>query len=271
MIPTFDEQEVIGDCLTSLTNQSYKDMEIIVVDDGSEDKTVELVKKFKGVKLLRQDHGGPGSARNKGARVSKGEILVFVDADMTFDIRFIEKLVAPIVTGKAKGSFSKDEIVSNIDNWWSKNWNYETSGSESSKRLPKNYPSESPVFRSILKEEFERVGGFDLIGYNDDWSLSEKLGYKARLAKDAVYYHKNPDSGMEVWKQAQWVGRRRYKLGLIGRLIGLIRTSLPISLISGLIKSVKIKRWSFVGFKLFYDLAIFSSILVFLVNKKHAR
>src|SRR3989344_8477717 len=120
IIPVYNEEKVIQYCLESLKNQTFRDMEIIVVDDGSTDRTQELV---KGVMLLIQDHKGPGEARNFGAKQAKGEILVFVDADMTFDKDFIKELIKPIITEKSKGTFSKDEKVSNWDNIWAKCWN----------------------------------------------------------------------------------------------------------------------------------------------------
>ena len=95
IIPVFNEQEVLSNCLASLKKQTYQPLEIIVVDDGSRDNTLQIAKKFK-VKTLAQNHKGPGPARNLGATQANGEILVFVDADMTFDKNFIKDLTKPI-------------------------------------------------------------------------------------------------------------------------------------------------------------------------------
>src|SRR3989344_6018981 len=99
IIPVFNEEKTIGECLNSIKDQSYKHMEIIVVDDGSSDSTRNIVKGFSDIKLLTQSHKGPGQARSLGAANAKGEILVFVDADMTFDKDFIGDLVKPILEG----------------------------------------------------------------------------------------------------------------------------------------------------------------------------
>ena len=104
IIPTYNEEKDILNCLKSLYKQSVKNLEIIVVDDGSIDQTVELVQKEK-VKLLKQSHLGTAQARNFGAANAHGEILVFVDADMTFDHKFIEKLIEPIQKLKVIGTF----------------------------------------------------------------------------------------------------------------------------------------------------------------------
>lgn len=257
IIPTYNEEKVIGECLKSLAAQTYENMEIIVVDDGSTDATIQRVTSHESrVTVLRQEHKGPGAARNLGAKHASGEILVFVDADMTFERDFIENLVDPIIKGKAKGTFSKEEFVSNPQNIWSQCWGV-NEGWEEGRRHPKNYANTQKVFRAILKSEFDKVGGFSKRGYTDDWTLSEKLDYEAVNAPGARFYHKNPETLVEVFRQARWIGKRRYKLGTVGTLVALVRTSLPISLLVGLIKSLWYRRPAFLIFKALYDLGIF--------------
>ena len=95
IIPTYNESRVISSCLQSLQSQTVKDLEIIVVDDGSTDSTLSEISNFKfqisNFVILRQNHNGPGVARNLAAKKAKGDILVFVDADMEFAPDFIEK------------------------------------------------------------------------------------------------------------------------------------------------------------------------------------
>jgi len=273
IIPIYNEEDVILNCLESLSKQSVKDFEIIVIDDGSTDKTFEKMRfsfAIKDVKVLQQKHLGPGAGRNLGVKHAKGEILVFVDADMTFDRNFLKMLVKPIVTGKSKGSFSKDEHVSNWNNIWARCYNL-NEGWENKKRHPKNYPDKQKVFRAILKSEFDRVGGFTAGGYNDDWSLSEKLGYKADVAEKAIFYHKNPDNLKEIFNHAKWVGKREYKFGLLGYFVGLVRSSFPVSIIIGLVKSFIYSRPIFLIFKVVYDSGIFIGILSYIFTKKGAK
>jgi len=264
IIPTYNEQKVIKNCLESLFEQTLKDFEIIVVDDGSADKTKHVLRNFQfpisNFQLLEQKHMGPGQARNLGAKEAKGEILVFVDADMTFDKNFLRNLIKPIIAGKANGTFSKYEYVANWKNVWARCWNI-NQGWEEKRRHPKNYPNTQPVFRAILKKEFDKVGGFDpKLGYMDDWSLSEKLGYQALAADGAVFYHENPGSLVEVSDQARWMGKRPYKLGVVGNIVALVRASFPISIIIGLIKSAASQTPAFLIFKIIYDFGIFVGI-----------
>ncbi|TSC90497.1 MAG: Glycosyl transferase family protein [Microgenomates group bacterium Gr01-1014_5] len=274
IIPTFNEEKVISECLTSLAGQTYQDLEIIVIDDGSIDKTLEVLSKFKisnlKFQILRQPHKGPGSARNMGAERARGEVLVFVDADMTFDPDFIEKLVEPIVHGKVKGTFSKEEFVANPKNLWSACWGL-NEGWEEGRRHPKNYPDKQKVFRAIFKSEFLKVQGFTPIGYTDDWTLSDKLGYVAVNAPGAKFYHKNPETLSEVIQQAEWIGKRKYKLGKLGTVVALVRSSLPVSFVTGFVKSILFFNPSFIIFKLAYDFGVFSGAFRSLLGGSSAR
>jgi len=275
IIPTYNEAEVIGECLESLFKQSIKDFEVIIVDDGSSDATLENIQQLitnhrSLITLLQQKHLGPGAARNFGANNTTGEILVFVDADMTFDKNFLKKLVGPILSGKTKGTFSKYEYVSNWENVWARCWNINQNW-EKRRRHPKNYPDKQKVFRAILKSEFERAGGFTPGDYTDDYSLSEKLGYLAESAPNAIFYHKNPSSLRKVYRQARWVGKRKYKLGVFGYLIALLRVCFPVSLIVGVVKAVLNKMPGFVIFKPVYDFGIFIGIVEYVLWGKKSK
>jgi len=272
IIPTYNEQSEVKKCLASLMKQSFKDFEIIVVDDGSTDDTVTVVNSLVTnyrlpTIMLHQKHLGPGAARNLGAKEAKGEILVFVDADMTFGKDFLKLLTKPISAGESKGTFSKDEYVANWDNVSARCWNI-NEGWEERHRHSKNYPDKQKVFRAILKSEFDQVGGFTAGGYNDDWSLSAKLGYEATAAPGAVFYHQNPASLREVFFHAKWVGKRPYKLGQLGSVIALIRASLPVSIIVGVVKAIFYQTPLFLVFKILYDVGITVGILEFLFSCK---
>ena len=116
IIPTYNEAQTIKDCLFSLSRQDFTQFELIVVDDGSSDETLNIVKEFKKVQgksiqilAIEQAHKGPGLARNYGASLAKGTILIFVDADMTFDPKFIKELIAPILKGEEIGAICMTE------------------------------------------------------------------------------------------------------------------------------------------------------------------
>jgi len=82
VIPAFNAESTIGEAVTSVLNQKYPDLEVIVVDDGSTDTTAERAKEFDHcVVLLRQENRGVSAARNHGLTQASGEFILFLDAD----------------------------------------------------------------------------------------------------------------------------------------------------------------------------------------------
>lgn len=270
IIPVYNEESCLEDCLHSLKKQSYQNHEIIVVDDGSTDNSIEIAKKC-GVKILTQNHKGPGTARNLGASSAKGEILVFVDSDMTFEKNFIKDLTKPIISGITIGTFSKNEFVSNRGNPWSICWNINRN-LPPDRMIPKDCPDTSPVFRAIRSKDFFKVKGFGLGGeYTDDWSLSEKLQIKAISVKGAIYYHTNPNTLLDVFGSAKWLATNKFISGNFPRKAkSLIFYSMPFSVVIGLYKSIRYKIPYFIIFKLIFDFAVWVKVInLFLFAKKY--
>lgn len=82
IIPTYNRAQLLPRALETVLSQTYKDFEVIVVDDGSTDNTPEIMKQFEGrVKYIRKENGGSASARNRGIEESKGEYIAFLDSD----------------------------------------------------------------------------------------------------------------------------------------------------------------------------------------------
>lgn len=85
IIPMFNSEKYIEKCIESISKNSYKNIEIIVVDDGSTDDSINIVKKYKNIKLLYSDHAGPGNARNIGIENASGDYIFFLDSDDTIN------------------------------------------------------------------------------------------------------------------------------------------------------------------------------------------
>jgi glycosyltransferase involved in cell wall biosynthesis len=82
IVPTYNCAAYVGQALKSVLAQDYTDLEVVVVDDGSTDATPEIVRSLPGpIEYVRQDHRGPGAARNLGITRARGELLAFLDAD----------------------------------------------------------------------------------------------------------------------------------------------------------------------------------------------
>lgn len=101
IIPMYNVENYIEQCITSIENQTYQNLEIIMVDDGSSDLTLmkakQLKEKYNNIKLISQKNGGQAKARNIGLSVAKGEYISFIDAD-----DFISKKMYEIMLSKMK-------------------------------------------------------------------------------------------------------------------------------------------------------------------------
>lgn len=102
IIPAYNSEKTLEQCLSALKNQTIKPLEIIVVDDGSTDSTIELAKKFHS-RVLSKKHAGPAAARNRGARAASGEIILFTDADCVPDNGWVKEMLAPFQDSKIAG------------------------------------------------------------------------------------------------------------------------------------------------------------------------
>lgn len=92
IIPAYNAQDFIRKSLESVFNQSYKNLDIIVVNDGSSDKTCEIVEEYNNVRLLHKKNGGLCSARNFGVKNARGKYVVLLDADDYYEPDFIMML-----------------------------------------------------------------------------------------------------------------------------------------------------------------------------------
>jgi teichuronic acid biosynthesis glycosyltransferase TuaG len=97
IMPVYNGEKYIAESIRSVLDQTYQHWELVVTDDGSEDKTAEIVRKFSAaeprIKYVYQPNGGLGNARNTGIRASRGELIAFLDAD---DLWLREKLARQI-------------------------------------------------------------------------------------------------------------------------------------------------------------------------------
>lgn len=97
VVPTYNCEKYIENCIESIVIQSYKNIEVIIIDDGSIDNTYEIIKKYitkdKRIKYFTQENSGPSVARNKGIEKSNGEYLIFVDSDDIIEKIYVEKLL----------------------------------------------------------------------------------------------------------------------------------------------------------------------------------
>lgn len=128
IIPLYNKEDTIERAIDSILKQSYTDFEIIIVDDGSTDKSLEIVKTYVDnsiVRIIEQENAGPGAARNRGIVASRSELVSFLDADdewlpdfliNAIDLFDAHKKIAGVITSFYEGP----DRISTSDGWYHK-------------------------------------------------------------------------------------------------------------------------------------------------------
>ena len=99
VVATFNGSRTLSNCLEALGRLNYANYEVILVDDGSTDRTPEIAKQFPAVRYIRQDNQGLSAARNAGIRAATGEIVAFTDDDCRADEDWLYYLVTDLIKG----------------------------------------------------------------------------------------------------------------------------------------------------------------------------
>lgn len=104
IVPVYNVEKYLCECVDSILAQTYKNLEVILVDDGSTDSCPKICDEYakhdKRVLVVHQKNGGLSAARNAGAEVATGEYIVFVDSDDFVSCNFIETLLEPVCAGE---------------------------------------------------------------------------------------------------------------------------------------------------------------------------
>lgn len=204
-IPTFNEEHNISGCLNSLSFQTYKDIEVIVIDDGSEDDTIRIVKKYHpNIRLLQQKHSGPGAAWNLAASLCNGSVFLIVGADTFMDKNYVMELVTPILNGETKLTKYTTEITKNKWAAWARCFSMTDKEMKEACKMANENPG---AFSAILTKEYLDMGGLDPgKGYADDSTFFER-GLIPKPIPKAIVYHNRPDTLGKIFRHYSWIGK----------------------------------------------------------------
>lgn len=254
IIPTFNEEKNIVRLLKSVSKQTYKQIETIVVDDGSSDKTVELAKKLKA-KVFARRHSERSVQRNFGARKAKGEYLMFLDADMELSINVVKECVEKIIKNKKVGTVTIPEIPI-AKTFWEKVKKHE--------REFYNLEGDSQIdsARFFPKKLFEKVNGYDEnITGPEDWDLPErirKLGYIDTRIDSKIKHYEKVKSLSSLLKKKYYYGLKSH-VYLANNKINLISPKTIYFL-----RPVFYKNWK----KLISEPVLSTAMLVMLISEQ---
>jgi len=117
IIPAYNAEEFIFECIQSVINQTYRNLEIIIVNDGSSDGTLEVINSFRDPRiiLVSQKNNGCSASKNQGLRFAKGNFIQYLDADDYLSSDKIEKQVDKICSNENHTAVCKTVIISDID------------------------------------------------------------------------------------------------------------------------------------------------------------
>ena len=222
IVPCYNEQDVIIPSLKGTINQTYPNIEILVVDDGSSDRTYALAKAFeydtgvKSLKVLSKPNGGKSRALNYGIERAKGNLICCVDADSKLDKYAIELLVKHFKDPSIAAVAGSVNVI-NTDTFLTKLQALEyiqglnmVKNGQAFLRLVNIIPGPLGMFR---KEAMAEVGYYSHDTFAEDCDLTLSLiakGYKIDFESDAIAHTEAPEDLLDLLKQ-----RYRWTRGIL--------------------------------------------------------
>lgn len=189
IIPTNNSASVIGEALDSVNNQTYDNVELIIVDNESKDYTLDICRKYE-CKIINIRDASPSEARLLGAHESNGEYLLFIDDDHLLPHGLIEECLDEIdeyagLVIPERPRFTNDSLKLAIS--------YERKIME---EIGRGLP------RFFQRSEYFKRGGHDpSLHYGEDWALKNKMKERQTKLGGSIIYHKEPESFQEIFRK----------------------------------------------------------------------
>lgn len=197
IVPVYNTEKYLKKCLDSLVNQTYKDFEIIVVNDGSTDKSSSIIskyqKKYKNIIVIDKENEGLSMARNRGVQKSSGKYIIFVDSDDYVSNKLLEE-----VDKKIDDSDILRFQIATEDEEYTKINEYHEEGFESmcgydAFKYLSSYHFVEPAWCYVIRKNYyiENKFSFKKDVYHEDFGLIPYVIYKARKVKsiDFIGYY----------------------------------------------------------------------------------
>jgi glycosyltransferase involved in cell wall biosynthesis len=189
IVPVFNGERYLREALESIFQQTYRPLEVIVVDDGSTDGTVVVAQSYgERITYVQQANAGPAAARNLGLSRVRGEFVAFLDAD---DLWHPEKLDRQMAHLQARPEL--DLCITHVQNFWAREL-HEEEGRLQNHRLAQPVPGY--VLQTLLARRFifDRVGQFNPAstrGSDTEWFLrAAEYGTVMELLPDVFVYRR---------------------------------------------------------------------------------
>ncbi len=209
LVPAYNEEVGIEQAVRSLAGNDYPEFEVVVVDDGSTDRTAAIVEQLglPGVRLVRKENGGKASALNEGLAVTDAEIAVMVDGDTVFEPDTLRRLVQPLADPRM-GAVSGNTKVGNrrglLGRWqhieYVTGFNLDRRMYEVLQCTP-TVPGAIGAFRRTALEQVGGISGATLAEDTDVTLAIGRAGWLVGYADDARAWTEAPSSLGDLWRQ----------------------------------------------------------------------
>ena len=222
IIPVYNRPDEVRELLESLTHQTYKDFEVVVVEDGSQTRCEDVVRNYADrldVRYFEKPNSGPGQSRNYGAERSQGEFLIVLDSDVVLPEGYLAEVDKELVENpcdafggpdRAHESFTPVQKAIN----YSMTSFFTTGGIRGGKKkLDKFYPRSFNM--GIRRSLYKQLGGFSNMRFGEDIDFSIRIfksGASCRLFPEAWVWHKRRTDFRKFFRQVHNSGIARINL-----------------------------------------------------------
>lgn len=275
IIPVYNRPGETGELLQSLSRQSNRDFEVIVVEDGSSEKSEAVVEQYRDrldIHYFYKENSGPGPSRNFGSEKACGDYLVFLDSDCIVPQTYVQVIREALAKNYTDAFGGPDRAHKNFTSFqkavsFSMTSFLTTGGIRGgNERMGKFHPRSFNM--GFSKEVYAQTGGFSHMRFGEDVDLSMRIlehGFSTQLIREAFVYHKRRTNLRQFFKQVYNSGIARINLHrrhpgtlkLVHSFPALFTLAvLILILLSGLVS------WFFVLPLLFYMLLLFISAFI---------
>lgn len=222
IIPVFNRPDEVNELLDSLTRQTHRDFEVIIVEDGSDRPCKEVCDQYIGrldLKYFMKENSGPGQSRNYGVEHAQGDYVIILDSDVVVPEGYLLAIDAELASNpcdafggpdRAHDSFTPTQKAIS----YSMTSFYTTGGIRGGKKkLDKFYPRSFNM--GIRREVYQQLGGFSAMRFGEDIDFSIRIfkaGYRCRLFPKAWVWHKRRTDFHKFWRQVFNSGIARINL-----------------------------------------------------------
>lgn len=188
IIPAYNAGRYLAESLQSVIAQTYRPIEIILIDDGSVDDTVSVASQFPGIRIISQENSGPAAARNRGVAEAKGPLIAFQDADDVWDDKKLSRQ-----TARFEERPDLELCTCEILNFWTPD-RAEEAAQYNDPRLGQVYSGF--VMQTLLarRSAFDRIGLLRTefrTGEDSDWFMRAKdLGATMEIVPEVLVYRR---------------------------------------------------------------------------------